>query len=145
MFLPLDVQQHCESSVINYLKIKFMDCDINLYTLKDDDFNINFFLHIVAFMIELARTYNIIPLNPEINIFLGNQKKKFSNNQIIKGDMLKLTPENINSGSSISGIFVNVWRKEEVYKVLIHELIRYFGFDYHAFDEFKKLDELKMI
>ncbi len=140
MFLPLDVQQHCESSIINYQKIKFLDCDINLYKVKDDDFNIDFFMHIVAFMIQLAKTYNISPINPEINIFLGNQKKKFSNNQLIKGNILKLTPENINSGSSISGIFVNVWRKEEVYKVLIHELIHYFGFDYHVFDEFNKLE-----
>jgi hypothetical protein len=40
-----------------------------------------------------------------------------------------LCSENVNSGSSISGHELMVWRREELNKVLIHELIHYLDID----------------
>ena len=42
----------------------------------------------------------------------------------------KLTPVNINSGSTLPGHFINLWRDEELYKVLIHELVHTFFLDF---------------
>lgn len=42
----------------------------------------------------------------------------------------KLEPININSGSTLPGQFINIWRNEELYKVLIHELIHTFFLDF---------------
>jgi hypothetical protein len=67
-----------------------------------------------------------------INILLTPLRKKFSKEEIT------LTPMNINSGSALSGSFVNVWRIEELEKVLIHELQHYLHFDYHVFDKYYK-------
>ena len=48
-----------------------------------------------------------------------------------------LTPDEVNTGSTdLSG--VTVWRKEEVYKTTIHELIHFFKLDY---SDDKKLTE----
>ena len=38
----------------------------------------------------------------------------------------RLEPENINSGATLPGHYINLWRMEELYKVLIHELIHTF-------------------
>ena len=42
----------------------------------------------------------------------------------------KLEPVNINSGSTLPGQFINLWRHEELYKVLIHELVHTFFLDF---------------
>jgi len=42
----------------------------------------------------------------------------------------KLEPVNVNSGSTLPGEFINLWRNEEFNKVLIHELIHTFFLDF---------------
>ena len=42
----------------------------------------------------------------------------------------RLEPDNINSGSTLPGSFINLWRMEELYKVLIHELVHTFFLDF---------------
>ena len=42
----------------------------------------------------------------------------------------RLEPENINSGATLPGHYINLWRMEELYKVLIHELIHTFFLDF---------------
>lgn len=42
----------------------------------------------------------------------------------------RLEPENINSGATLPGSYINLWRMEELYKVLIHELIHTFFLDF---------------
>lgn len=51
-------------------------------------------------------------------------------------------PDNTNSGASLKEEYIFIWRKEEFYKVLIHELIHYFDIDFYVNDEiYKKLDK----
>ena len=40
---------------------------------------------------------------------------------------------NINSGATLIEKYVSVWRKEEIEKVLIHELLHYIGIDHKLF------------
>lgn len=61
-------------------------------------------------------------------IFLSNYKKKIPYNKVLCCD-------NVNSGSSTTYLYNNdngvicIWRKEELYKVLIHELFHAFRID----------------
>ena len=51
--------------------------------------------------------------------------------------------DNINSGSTYVGSEITIWRSEELYKVLFHELIHYFKLDYrHNADQYKEIDKL---
>ena len=61
--------------------------------------------------------------NYYINIYMSKLKKVINNNiDYLNGD-------NINSGSTLPGYFITIWRKEEVNKVLIHELVHYLKID----------------
>jgi hypothetical protein len=43
-----------------------------------------------------------------------------------------LTPINVNSGSCYRKVLVNIWREEELEKVLFHELLHYYECDFHT-------------
>jgi hypothetical protein len=60
----------------------------------------------------------------ELVIFLGKQRKQTYNNDI-------LTPINVNSGSCYRRILVNIWREEELEKVLFHEILHFYECDFH--------------
>ena len=61
-----------------------------------------------------------------IKIYLSNLKKKLClDENIIKAS-------SINTGSTIAGLFITLWRKEELNKVLIHELVHYLHLDIYA-------------
>lgn len=85
--------------------------------------NINKILHSCLFMKKLAS------YEKEINVILyfGNYKKKYNGNPI-------LGPDEINSGVTFKFGYedyklIFIWRKEELIKVLIHELIHYMDID----------------
>ena len=68
-----------------------------------------------------------------INLFLTNERKQFTNKKMIG-------PHQVNSGSTTTFIDGNengkvfIWRKEELQKVLIHELLHAFRMDTHCND-----------
>ena len=47
--------------------------------------------------------------------------------------MICLNGDNINSGSTLPGSFITLWRREELHKVLIHELIHYLNIDMYNY------------
>ena len=62
-----------------------------------------------------------------LNIFMSDLEKKINNNvNYLNGD-------NINSGSTLPGSFITLWRREELHKVLIHELIHYLNIDMYNY------------
>jgi hypothetical protein len=63
-----------------------------------------------------------------IRIILSRQKKSLFTNYNILG------PINVNSGSTLPGKYVNIWRFEEFEKVMIHELQHFYGCDFHSLD-----------
>lgn len=70
--------------------------------------------------------YKLKPMHKIIlSYFNVNIKKKINTNSLHK----ILSHHNVNSGSTIAGEWIMIWRKEELYKVLIHELIHYLDLD----------------
>lgn len=70
--------------------------------------------------------------NVKIKIYLCDLKKQFpkSDNQI-------LNEFNVNSGATIfdnNNRYVVIYRKEELYKVLLHELIHFYEIDFHNYN-----------
>lgn len=132
-FVSLDVQHHYESEDIIYEKYEGDNLVINLYKLKEDTQEyIDRIVKTVSLMRMIAKEYNGSTNSLTLNIFLGNQTKRISINS---DDPIPLCSDNINSGSCLPGMFVNIWRKEELLKVLIHELIHFHGFDFNYMDK----------
>lgn len=129
-FVSLDVQHHYESQDIIYEKYEGDGFIINLYKLASEQKSyINRIVTTVSIMRCFAKKYNGYIGNLELNIFLGNQTKKLTIN---KDGNVPLCADNINSGSCVPGVFINIWRKEELLKVLIHELIHFHKFDFSS-------------
>ena len=59
----------------------------------------------------------------KIQIYLSDEKKKINSNHNFLG------PDNINSGLTLPGHYIILFRKEEMVKVLFHELIHYLDLD----------------
>jgi hypothetical protein len=128
-FVSLDIQQHAETE--NLIKSIYEMDNINLVLYEIENkpsINVNKIIHIIKFMRSLLCT-NMEKKKEkmEIIIFAGYQKKLFPKNSKY------LCPDNINSGST--GNKIMIWRKEELNKVLIHELIHFFRIDYYSVNE----------
>lgn len=132
-FIGIDIQHEIESHEINFKKYIIDDVHvINLFLLqKENSFNPN--LELIAIIIDamdqLSKKYNTnTPVPVDLTILCTNKKKSIiSNNK-------SLGPNNINSGSTLPGRNIVCWRQEELYKVLIHELIHFHNFDFHDTD-----------
>jgi len=135
-FVSIDVIQEMESFNLNHIKIKDLFYDISIYYYDID--NIDDYLLKIIKIIYLIKEINdnFDPINDDkynVIIFLGNQKKIFMAD--------KITPISMNSGSSIPEVYASVWRKEELEKVLIHELLHFIKGDfYHHIEGYHKLD-----
>lgn len=121
-FVPLDVLMYLE---YNDMTKTVFSCDrlqITLYnsTRKSDEVDIEKLVHICNFMRALSKTNNN---KINLTVYCTDRKKK------IRKKNCTLTSHNINSGSAIRGVQITLWRTEELYKVLIHELVHFFGLD----------------
>jgi hypothetical protein len=124
-FVSIDIQNHIETENFILKTIKNENITINLYYIKNystPDFNL--LLKIIKF-IKIIANKEILPV--DLTIYYGKQKKMFTIENI-------LSPENINSGSTYPEREITIWRAEELYKVLIHEMIHYVYFDYNSND-----------
>ena len=71
-----------------------------------------------------------------IEIYLTDKKK------IINNNIQEIGPDNINSGATLPGHYIILWRYEELHKVLIHELVHYLKLDMSKYqDKFRKIYE----
>ena len=72
--------------------------------------------------------------NYHLEIFLSSKKKYLNENFDV------IFHDNINSGATLPGRFIYIFRKEELIKVLFHELVHYLNLDMIEYqDEFKSL------
>ena len=125
-YIPDTISQ--KSYVLKYYESKITSGDKNI-TLKihSNDFSdssINLLHYIVHFVCNLApsNTKSI-----EINLYLLNHKKLINMSKSI------FTKNEINSGFCRNGLFessITIYRKEELVKVLLHELIHALQYDY---------------
>lgn len=97
---------------------------------KNTNINYNIFIHICLFYKSLTKdNRNIL-----IYIYFGDSKKIYPKDNFF-------TEHHVNSGLSYKSedeTYIFIWRKEEVIKVLFHELIHYFQIDYS--DEIYKIE-----
>jgi hypothetical protein len=142
-FISLDNIQHAESSTILYKHYKNSKIDLSLYLPSEenknnvnsanifDEPNIEIISKIFSFMSDLFGKKNE---KLKLVVFYGNQKKllNYESNQKI------LCSDNVNSGLSVKHELIMIWRKEEFYKVLIHELVHFFGIDFYVLDSIYK-------
>lgn len=119
-FVSIDVHIVAEINNLHYMHITARNIDIHIYSIHECDITlINDIIHICNFMRDLANTDRHILLR----ILYCSNKKEL---KLFNGT---LTPINTNSGSALKGSFINIWRKEELKKVLIHELTHYLYID----------------
>lgn len=128
IFVSIDILHELESFDLKYIEITDSYFRLKLYYYDIDNINVYIrnIINIINIIkeinnslhIESVKLYNVI-------LFLGNQKKYLFGN--------KISPMNINSGSTIKDVYVSVWRKEEYEKVLIHELCHYISVDFDIF------------
>jgi len=121
-FISLDVQHDYE--VNEYVMTEFKSHILNMKIvhenqlssklLKDINFLVNYMYN---------RWYHDVKM-VHLTILLSKRKKMLRR---INGTVI--TPCHINSGVTIFGKAVCIWREEEITKVLIHELIHLFGYD----------------
>lgn len=85
-------------------------------------------IYIINTFENLIKIYrpDIEPSPVNLTVLYSNQKKN------IHPEIKIICPDNVNSGSTYPGMSIVCWRKEEFYKVLIHELVHYHDFDYHV-------------
>ena len=94
--------------------------EIYIYHDEIEDININKIDSILNFFDHLTQKKNTIKLK----IYLSNQSKNLSE------DIDYIGPNNVNSGYSIrSKSLICIWRKEELDKVLFHEMVHHLYLD----------------
>jgi hypothetical protein len=160
-FVSLDVQQDIEVNNLSYKKILINGKHtLHIYVPQQNQEhvsdnispNINTIATIIDFMENIAKIYfKKHDINYGVNIVAvySNQKK------LINENTNTMCCDNINSGctyfgnstsqqypDTIHGIKIICWRCEEFYKVLIHELFHYYGFDFFSNDAYYKELEL---
>ena len=100
---------------------------INVYSTKETSEQIQ---HLVDCVTEIVSFLDHFAVNKEMNrltisLYLLEDKKVVGKENILSAD-------NVNGGSTSRGsdVSVEVWRKEEILKVTIHELIHAFSYDH---------------
>ena len=111
------------------IQIGDINLTINIHYKDESESGINHFLQQIILMIRLL--FSIHPINKKIiiNYFLIDVKKELKKNYKIPYIMGK---SEANSGSCLRGdelSEINIWRKEEIVKVTVHELIHALEFD----------------
>jgi hypothetical protein len=121
-FIALDVINFIEQTESSTYKFKNAPDNIHITSFGNlNDNFVNQIFTILIFMKELGKG-NIIK---NLNIVLTPLKKKI---YLLNG---YLSQYNVNSGSCYPRHSVEIWRKEETIKVLIHELIHYYELDFN--------------
>ena len=139
LFISLDNIHYIESHDIIYKQYNSNNIKLDLFLPIDehenyDEPDIEKISLIYSIMSNLFNKKNE---HLRLIVLYGNQKKQINYDECDK----TLCSNNINSGLSIKHDLIMIWRKEEFYKVLIHELIHFFGIDFYVNDEIYKLLE----
>lgn len=114
LFIPFQIIQWIETQCKHGIKI-FWD-NVEIYILNDEPiakFMYNHIIKIVKWIIKISRQ-----IKPKINLFiyLSKFKKELC-------DKCALGIVEMNSGVSYTDHWLQIFREEELYKVLIHELL----------------------
>lgn len=132
-FISLDIQQEAETSNLFYYHLSNDEFNLFIYIPDNELTNslhlsyIKHILIIINIIFNIVKFYNIDVSQlskPTVILFLSNQKKYKPDKKL-----MLFTSNNVNSGMSIKQEIIYIWRFEEYQKVLIHELIHFYGID----------------
>lgn len=119
----------------NITKITYDNLIINIYSDSEIEKRI-----IIRILIIYEWLYSLPKKKKEkkckIHLYLTNEKKFIKNDKILGRD-------NVNSGSTSNRYFIQIWRKEEMFKVLIHEIIHQLCYDIKY--DYKIINEINEI
>jgi len=128
-FISTDVKLYVETKINRCSKYEFGH--MNFYFFHNDQIDPQEKNDIVRNIYIISKW--MYGFNPKYKINLSyfdvNIKKELNLNNQIDDEYKYLSSQNINSGSSMSGVQLMLWRREELYKVLIHELVHYNDID----------------
>lgn len=121
-FIPIDIIQWIETRDLYVYKYYYLQYDIEIFTENKETLPDLKIINSILYLFETFKS-----LGPaKIRILMCGQKK------ILPQKRKPLTPIEINSGSTHTGKReLLVFRSEELYKVLIHELVHLQGLDSH--------------
>lgn len=136
-FVTIDIQFDLEISDLTYTEYYINDKHtVHFFypiseltnTTDEQDVIINQIVYIINTFENLVKKYrqDSDPSPVNLTVLYSNQKKN------IHPEIKIICPDNVNSGSTYPGMSIVCWRKEELYKVLIHELVHYHDLDYHT-------------
>lgn len=130
IFVSADILHHSESEDLNYKIYSNSNTQIHIY---HPDSNNGPDINVMMSIINFYRTLLNSDIHVKISVFYGEHKKLLPVKETYADNFKPVTlcSDNINSGSSIKHEIVQIWRKEEFYKVLIHELVHYFAIDFY--------------
>jgi len=124
-FMPINIQYDAENhDLVHDEYISKDGSQIHLYTYLNDKHNID--VHLIFNMINTLK--NIVETKRPVKLIIFNSELKKQLDEI-KCDCKHLSPVNINTGSTLKTQYIKIWRNEEIYKVLIHELVHYYNID----------------
>ena len=101
-------------------RVNFPKCSIDL-NIHCKDENIDELLYHILEILKFMMSIDDNKKSFSLHIYLTDYKKSLSRGTY--------TPEGVNSGSTDRNNTIIIWRKEDILKVLIHEIIHLLGFD----------------
>ena len=125
-FISLDIHYFAETNDLIYYNYECDDFNLHIYSAEE--IKNDFIKDLVLIYHMLSKITNKKANNINIRLLLAPNKKRIKTNN----DYKILCCQNINSGSSLTETYVNLWRKEELEKVYIHELIHCLRIDDHS-------------
>lgn len=139
-FISIRLKRDIINNLDHVLKLKVENREVLIVSKKYESKLLNDILSILDLFDVITNYKN----KYVINVFLSEEKK------CINFDVNFLNGDNINSGSTLPGYFITIWRREEIHKVLIHEIVHYLKLDmirfqnkFHVLYKDIKLDEHK--
>lgn len=124
-FISLDIKLYVENN-INCCDHYMFDY-IDLYFFYSKTISPKIKIDLIKHILIISKwIYELNPIHKINLIYFDTPNKK----EILESsDIQYLSSQNINSGSSATGYKIMIWRREEITKVLIHELIHYLNMD----------------
>ena len=120
-YIPQTFKNTIRSFNKNYsYRVNFPKCSIDL-NIHCKNENIDELLHHILEVLRFMMSIDDNKRSFSLHIYLTDYKKSLSRGSY--------TPEGINSGSTDRNDSIIIWRKEDILKVLIHEIIHLLGFD----------------
>ena len=101
-------------------RVRFQKCSVYL-NIHCKDENIDELLYHILEILKFMMSIDDNKRSFKLHIYLTDYKKSLSRGIY--------TPEGVNSGSTDRNHSIVIWRKEDILKVLIHEIIHLLGFD----------------